>query len=371
MTTTLSGHSRGTSRPLVPGIYAPLPTFYLGNDEQDLGEFPESHPAIHAVRRRKINLDGMPTYIPILKKHVVFLAKAGIKPLLAGTMGEAIHLSHSDRVTLIKAAREALDDAGFTDVPIVVGTGTGSTRETIQLCKEAAEAGADYVIVIAPGYFAGVLAGNKKALKAFFTEVADKSPIPVIIYNYPGASGGIDLDSDLIIEIAKGSPNTVGVKLTCGNVGKSTRICATVCEPSFASEFPRSFVTTDVPFLVLSGFTDTVVSSLATRAHGAITGLANISPHTSARLYELAVAMVKDPSVFEEANRIQGIVANADYVMAQGGVAGIKGVLEKLYGYGGWCRRPLPRIEPTALKVLWENPHVQALIELEKSLALQ
>ena len=163
----------------------------------------------------------------------MFLAKAGINPLLAGTTGEGLHLSHSDRIALIKAAREALDDAGFLDMPIVAGTGAGSTRETIQLSREAAEAGADYVIVITPGYFAGVLATNRKALKAFFTEVAEKSPIPVIIYNcgfildghestqgihnpfaVPGASGGIDLDSDLIVEIAKEAPNTIGVKLT-------------------------------------------------------------------------------------------------------------------------------------------------------------
>jgi L-threo-3-deoxy-hexylosonate aldolase len=121
--------------------------------------------------------------IPTLKKHAVFLANAGIKPLLAGSMGEGVHLSHSERVSLIKATREALDDVGFVSMPIIIGTGAGSTRETIQLSKEAAEAGADYVIVITPGYFAGVLAGNKKALKAFFTEVAEKSPVPVIIYN--------------------------------------------------------------------------------------------------------------------------------------------------------------------------------------------
>lgn len=76
--------------------------------------------------------------------------------------------------------------------------------------------------------------------------------------------------------------------------------------------------------------------------------------------------MLKDPSVSDEANRVQGIVANADYVIAQGGITGIKGVLEKLYGYGGCSRRPLPRIESAALDALWENPHLQALIELEK-----
>ena len=151
-------------------------------------------------------------------------------------MGEGLHLSHSDRITLIKATREALDDAGFHDMPIIAGTGAGSTRETIQLSKEAAEAGADYVIVITPGYFASVLATNRKALKAFFTEVAEKSPIPVIIYNcgfalygcepiqstyhlftVPAASAGIDLDSDLIVEIAKEARNTIGVKLTYGS----------------------------------------------------------------------------------------------------------------------------------------------------------
>ena len=98
-------------------------------------------------------------------------------------MGEGLHLSHSDRIALIKATREALDDAGFPDMPIVSGTGAGSTRETIQLCKEAADAGADYVIVITSGYFAGVLTNHRAAIKAFYAEVAEKSPLPVIIYN--------------------------------------------------------------------------------------------------------------------------------------------------------------------------------------------
>jgi L-threo-3-deoxy-hexylosonate aldolase len=98
-------------------------------------------------------------------------------------MGEAIHLSHGERLVLIKAARKALDNAGFNHVPIMAGTGAGSTRETVELCEEAAEAGADYAIAIASGYFAGTLAGNQKALKAFWTEISAKSPIPVLIYN--------------------------------------------------------------------------------------------------------------------------------------------------------------------------------------------
>lgn len=124
-----------------------------------------------------------PTDLQTQSTHVLRLIKAGVKPLLSGTMGEAHHLSHEERASLIKVTRQALDDAGFKEVPIISGSGAGSTRETIQISQEAAEAGADYVIVICSGYFAGALAGNKKALKAFWADVSEKSPLPVIIYN--------------------------------------------------------------------------------------------------------------------------------------------------------------------------------------------
>lgn len=55
----------------------------------------------------------------------------------------------------------------------------------------------------------------------------------------PGATGGINMDSDLIEEMALGLPNLCGVKLTCGDVGKLTRIAATVAEPSFDEKHPR------------------------------------------------------------------------------------------------------------------------------------
>lgn len=98
-------------------------------------------------------------------------------------MSEAIHLSHAERSTLIKTARNVLDNAGLVKVPIVSGIGAGSTRECIELANEAAAAGADCAIAICSGYFAGALAGNKKALKDFWTEISQKSPIPVMIYN--------------------------------------------------------------------------------------------------------------------------------------------------------------------------------------------
>ena len=114
---------------------------------------------------------------------MAYLARAGVRPLLAGTMGEGIHLAHGERTTLIHSARKALDTAGFLNVPIIVGAGGGSTRETIALCEEVGAAGADAAIVITPGYFAGVLANHRPALREYFTEVAGKSPVPILIYN--------------------------------------------------------------------------------------------------------------------------------------------------------------------------------------------
>ncbi|KAJ7285755.1 hypothetical protein C8J57DRAFT_1285710 [Mycena rebaudengoi] len=251
-----NGHVPHVARPLKAGIFAPIPTFFL----------PESE-----------DLD-----IPTFKAHIVRCATAGVGPLISGSMGEAIHLSHDERLTLIRSARKALDVAGFADVPTIAGTGAASTRETIELTAAAAAAGADYAIVIASGYFAGVLAGNPGALKAYFKEVAEKSPIPVILYNYPGASGGIDLDSDLITELAMECPNLCGVKLTCGNVGKLTRIADAVSRAEFASSYPRK--NPNAPFLVLGGFTDFVTPSIFANAHGAITGLGNVSPVSEQQL---------------------------------------------------------------------------------------
>jgi L-threo-3-deoxy-hexylosonate aldolase len=339
MTIAVNGNST-ISRPLKPGIYAPIPTFFL----------PESE-----------DLD-----VPSFETHIKRLATAGVGPLIAGSMGEALHLSHAERIILIQAARKTLDTAGFTHVPLIVGTGAGSTRETLQLTKEAAEAGADYAIVIASGYFAGAWGSNKAALKAFWTEISEKSPIPVMIYNYPGASGGIDLDSDIISELALECPNICGVKLTCGNVGKLTRIADVVSRPEFSSKHPRK--NQNAPFLVLGGYTDFVTPSTYANAHGAITGLGNVAPFSIVKLFEISVASLKDSALLPEAQRLQGIIGRADYTIAKASIAGTKYLLDKLYGYGGLPRKPLPPISDADAQALWDHPHTQALIQLEREL---
>ncbi|KAG8894773.1 hypothetical protein FRC00_008482 [Tulasnella sp. 408] len=326
------------SRPLAPGIWAPVPTFFLqGSEELDLATF---------------------------KRHVLYLAKAGMGILLCGSMGEAHHLEDSERVLLIRTARQALDAAGFSHAPIIAGTGVGSTRKTIELTRQAAEAGADYAIVIASGYYAGAL--DYPALKAFFLEVAEASPIPIMIYNYPGAAGGIELDSDIIESIAKESSNICGVKLTCGNVGKLVRIATATAVPSFDKLYPRK--NKDAPFLVLGGFADFILPSAFARAHGAIAGLGNVAPRSLVRLTQLSFAATNDPALLPEAQRLQDIVAAGDRTIALAGIAGTKFLLEKLLGYGGAPRRPMLRLTKEREEALWQHKNVQALIELERAL---
>ncbi|KDR81682.1 hypothetical protein GALMADRAFT_59768 [Galerina marginata CBS 339.88] len=333
-------HPTGVSRPLKAGIFAPIPSFFLPETE---------------------DLD-----IPSFEKHIVRLATAGVGPLIAGSMGEAIHLSHSERVKLIHAGRKALDNAGLSHIPIIAGTGAGSTRETIELTNEAAAAGADYAIVIASGYFAGALASSRAALKAFWVEVSEKSPIPIMIYNYPGASGGIDLDSDLITELAKECPNICGVKLTCGNVGKLTRIADAIASPTFTSLHPRK--NQQAPFLVLGGYTDFLIPSAYANGHGAITGLANLFPNAIVHLFKLSDASKKEPSILSEAQRVQGIIARADFTIAKASIAGTKYLMERMYGYGGIPRKPLPPTDPVAARALWEHDDAQAAVKLEREL---
>lgn len=178
-----------TFRPLPKGIYTPLPTFFQADEELNLSEYAD---------------------------HVRYVAASGTIPVVAGSAGEAPHLTNDERATLIRTAREELDASGLASVPIVAGVGASSTKETIKLSHDAHAAGADYAMVLPPGYYAGQLSGasGRKALMGFFVDVAEASPLPVVLYNFPAVSGGIDLDSDLIVDVVKASSNVVGMKLT-------------------------------------------------------------------------------------------------------------------------------------------------------------
>jgi 2-keto-3-deoxy-L-rhamnonate aldolase len=112
--------------------------------------------------------------------HAVFLAKAGIRGLvLLGSTGEAVHLTSSERVELVSGVRKELEKQGFKDYPLLAGTASQSVAETLQHLQEAKEAGAQYGLCLAPGYFAGAV--SQEGIAKWFEAIADKSSMPILV----------------------------------------------------------------------------------------------------------------------------------------------------------------------------------------------
>lgn len=92
-------------------------------------------------------------------------------------------ISNTERAALLKHVRHELEKAGFRDYPIIAGTATQSIAETVQLLKEAKEAGSQWGLVLAPGYFAPAV--SQEGLVDWYRAVADQSPIPIMMFANP------------------------------------------------------------------------------------------------------------------------------------------------------------------------------------------
>ncbi|KAG9244099.1 mitochondrial putative 4-hydroxy-2-oxoglutarate aldolase [Calycina marina] len=315
-------------RYLVPGVYVPTVCFFDPVTE----DLDTATIATHAVR----------------------LAKAGVTGLTTqGSNGEAVHLTHSEREKVTAVTRAALTEAGFPNMPIIVGCGTQSTRETVQYCRDAYSAGGDYALILPPAYYASLFAPDSASVVKYFTAVADQSPIPIVIYNYPGAVSGMDLSSDVIVKLSA-HPNIVGVKLTCGNTGKLNRIVAATKSPKTASSGVP-------PFIVLGGSADFTLQSLIGGGHGILAGLANIAPKSCLEILRL----YRERQVVEAQN-LQEVIARGDWMAIQGGILSTKSGMESWLGYGGYARSPLPR--PTEDQAAKWKEGFRELVALEKSL---
>lgn len=317
------------SRPLVPGVYVPTMCFFSETTE----DVDTATIAAHAVRLARTGVTGLATQ---------------------GSNGEAVHLTHAERALVTATTRKALNDAGFAAMPLIVGCGAQSVRETVLLCSEAWGAGGDYALVLPPAYYAGLFKPAMGTVVEFFGAVADASPIPIVIYNFPGAVGGMDLSSDVIVKLSQ-HPNIVGVKLTCGNTGKLARVAAAT------KKLSKNYNPQQPEFLVLGGSADFTVQSLIAGGHGILAGLANIAPKTCLKTMELFSS-----GNFAEAQEMQEVVAAGDWTAIQGGVVGTKEGLRAWTGYGGYCRSPLPK--PSADQTQAWKEGFRDLVVLEKSL---
>jgi 4-hydroxy-2-oxoglutarate aldolase len=132
--------------------------------------------------------------------------------VVLGSTGEALMLSDQERRDVLKCARES----AAPHKVLVAGTGIESAIETLRLTEYAAELGYDVAMVRTPHYYKKqMLPAN---MLAFYRSVADRSPLPVIVYNFPGATG-YDIPAEVVIELAE-HPNLIGIKESSGDVEK-------------------------------------------------------------------------------------------------------------------------------------------------------
>jgi 4-hydroxy-2-oxoglutarate aldolase len=269
------------------GIYTPIVTPFKENEEIDYEKM-----KYNLDKWGKTDLDGI---------------------VVLGSNGEFIYLSFEEKVELIKFVVDNFNK----EKKIIVGTGCDSTKETIELSKKAAELGADAALVLPPHYYKGSM--KEEILYQHYIDVAEESPIPVMIYNMPGNTG-INLSPALVARLSKHN-NIVGIKDTSGNIVQ-------------IAEMVRD---TDDDFAVFAGNAGYLLPALAVGARGATLALANAMPEECCRLVSLF-----NEGKLKEAKDLQLKMIEINFaVTGKFGVSGLKAALDMLGYQGGYPRRPL------------------------------
>ena len=301
---------------------------------------------------------------------------AGI--VVLGSTGEAILLSDQERRDVLKSAREA----AAPNKVLIAGTGIESAIETLRLTEYAAELGYDVVMVRTPHYYKKQMQAAN--ILAFYRTVADRSPLPVIIYSFPQATG-YDIPAELVIELAE-HPNLIGIKESSGDVEKvrtmvegtrHIRRSATVTETfdavtprmlaaaagsngdggelvqvgalagSSSAAKPSSAAVTvvgkmktrqkEAGFQVLVGAADKLHTSLDAGAVGAILAFACLAPTSC---YEIYVAWKEGDAELARLKQ-ERIARAAQRVVGELGIPGVKHGMDLNGYFGGTARLPL------------------------------
>lgn len=237
--------------------------------------------------------------------------------LIAGSTGESVFLDDAERVALIEAAADVVPH----DRVVIAGTGSESTRHTIHLTKQAADAGADAVLVSPPAYFKGAM--SHAVLAKHYKAVADASPVPVLVYQVPLRLSTLELPTALIDELSQ-YPNIVGIKDSRGKLD----LVGELVEHS-ADDFQ-----------VMVGSGAILYGALELGAVGGIVAVGLMAPAEAAGI---SVAFAEGRT--SDAGRLQERIAPVHNQIVGGmGVPGVKAALDLLGLHGGSLRAPLESV---------------------------
>jgi 4-hydroxy-2-oxoglutarate aldolase len=242
--------------------------------------------------------------------------------LIAGSTGESVFLDAQERLALLEAARDVIP----TDALLLAGTGAESTRQTIRATREAADAGADAVLVKPPVYYRGAM--TPEVLARHFKAVADASPVPVLIYQVPLRLSTLEFPTGLIGELSR-HPNIVGIKDSRGKLD----LLGDLIDQ------------TEDGFQVLVGSGHVLYGALELGAVGGIVAVGLMAPAEAAEIY---TAFREGRTA--EAGRLQERIAPVHEGIVGGmGVPGIKAALDLLGLHGGAPRAPLAAVPEARL----------------------
>jgi len=244
--------------------------------------------------------------------------------VVLGSNGEGVYLAREEKVRVWETARQAIP----AEKLLMAGTGCESTRQTIELTSQAADAGADAALVLTPHYYGGQM--TPEALRHHFETVADQAPVPVVLYNMPRFTH-IDMDASTITALAR-HPNVIGIKDSGGNVGKLAEIVGAL----------------DDGFQVLAGSASFFFPALTVGAVGGVMALANIAPQVLIDLYHL----FEEGKWVEAAAVQQRLVPINTAVTARFGVPGLKAAMDLLGYQGGEARSPLRALNQRDMELL-------------------
>lgn len=245
--------------------------------------------------------------------------------LVLGTNGEFRSLSTPESIDILKTVVKA----GSPEKVIMAGTGAESTSVSIELCHQAAEAGAHYGSLITPFFFAKKMSDS--ALIRHFIQVAEGSPIPVLLYNNPGVTG-ITMSTAVIKEVSS-HPKILGMK------------------DSSPGNLSAYILNAQPGFYLLAGSANFFFTGLLMGAVGGVLSLADAFPEPCCKLYDLGVS-----GKLEEGRELQFYLMKINQMVSgKYGVAGVKAAVDFAGFYGGPTRAPLTPLTSDEKKKLREG----------------
>jgi 4-hydroxy-2-oxoglutarate aldolase len=245
----------------------------------------------------------------------------GLAGILAlGSNGEAALLDDGEADAVVETTKRAMPAGKL----LLAGIGRESTGATVAAAERAAGAGADAVLVRTPFFYRSQMTHD--VLVAHFTRIADRSPVPVLLYNLPGVTG-YSLTVGTVAALAA-HQNVIGMKETSPDLERLGQ---------FAAVRPDRFV-------VLCGWAPVVYPALVSGARGAILAVANVVPDLCVQLFDL----VRRGQHGEARQLQERLTPLAQLVTSVHGIAGLKAALDELGFRGGPVRSPLRSAPATA-----------------------